>query len=80
MATITELKQQLIDHIAGLDKRQYGLAELSQCVTLTSQLSMIHDKSMSEECTKIVEALKPLMSRAENESPAWFALGDIKEV
>lgn len=80
MATIAELKQQLIDQIAGLDKRQYGLAELSQCVTLASQLSMIRDESMSGECAKMVEALKPLLYRSERESPAMIASEDTEEV
>ena len=59
MATIVDLKQQLIDCIEGLDKSRFGLVELSQCVALTSQLSQIGDKPMSECIEDVLQALKP---------------------
>ena len=58
MATIVELKQQLIDCLEKLDKSLYGLDELKQCVELTSQLSQIGAKPVADYLEEVLQGMK----------------------
>lgn len=62
MATLAEVKQQMIDRLASIDKTGFDLETLYKCALLTSQIASIRDCTYGEELVDLMGKLRPVLA------------------